>query len=294
MKQRKRFFCLILTIIFSIVGILGIQTTPTQAKRIINKVKLLESGKTYSYDINGDGKKERILVKVEETFSNDVAITTTIYVDGNVYYKVKSKYGIGAQVLLCDLYANQKGANLLIEHYSDSDCLTFLRVIKCGQKKGTLLASMPSKVWGKLDINRIDTSSIKVTGNGTFTMLVDTPIYLGNFGCYYASLPFKLSGKKIKLDTKKSYKISSDYTYKLEKRATLYTKPSKKASKTTLAVGSKLKIVAVYPVSYNKKTYVATSFVKVKTKNGKTGWIFDKSNVTDKNKLCGLNIPQWG
>lgn len=294
MKQSKRFFCLMLTVVFSIVGILGIQTPPTQAKRIINKVKLLENGKTYSYDINGDGKKESILVKVVETYSNNIAITTTIYVNGNVYYKVKSKYGIGAQVLLCDLYANQKGANLLIEHYGESDGLSSLRVIKCEQDKGTLLASMSGKTFGKLNIYRINLSSLKVTGNGTFTMLVDTPIYLGNFGCYFVSIPFKISGKKIKLTPKKSYKISSDFTYKLKKQATLYTKPSKKASKTTLAVGSKLKIVAVYPVSYNQKKYIATSFVKVKTKSGKTGWIFDKSNVSDENKLCGLNIPQWG
>ena len=61
-----------LTVVFSIVGILGIQTPPTQAKRIINKVKLLENGKTYSYDINGDGKKESILVKVVETYSNKI------------------------------------------------------------------------------------------------------------------------------------------------------------------------------------------------------------------------------
>lgn len=264
-----------------------------QAKRMINKPKFLKENKVYQYDIDGDNKKEKIRIKSAGDEDKHV-VTTTVYVDGEKYAKVKEKGSYHHNVALCDLYASRKGMNLLIYGTSDSDCVGLFQVYKLGKKKMTKIAQMKSGMKGKLGFVRMQEKVTQPNDDGAFYIYPDTPVYLNYFGCYYTRVKCKIKGDEIQWVAAKNYPYEYKYTFRLRVNISLYGKADLQSDVTVLKAGTKLTVQKIQPIKRDGegRTY---SLVQVKTAGGKVGWIYDQP-IDDYENYEEIfeSIPAWG
>lgn len=293
MKNKWKIFCAGVVFLLVLTGVLAVTGSESQAKRLLDKPKMLMEGKTYSYDIDGDNKIEKIMVESEGDDDNYI-VTTTVYTDGKQYAKVKEKGCYSHTVVLCDLYSKKKGMNLIVYGTSDSDCIGKVQVYKLGAKKMTKIAQMKSGTRGKLNYIRMLGKIKQGNEEGAFYIYPDTPFYLNYFGCYYTKVKCQIQGNKIKWNEQKNYSYEYKYTFRLQVNMSLYSKADLQSQVTTLKPGIKMTVKKIQPIKRTKdgKTY---SFVQVTTASGKTGWIYDQPIVDYENYVeVFKSMPAWG
>lgn len=293
MKNKWKIFCAGVVFLLVLTGVLAVTGSESQAKRLLDKPKMLMEGKTYSYDIDGDNKIEKIMVESEGDADNYI-VTTTVYADGKQYAKVKEKGCYSHTVVLCDLYSKKKGMNLIVYGTSDSDCIGKVQVYKLGAKKMTKIAQMKSGTRGKLNYIRMLGKIKQGNEEGAFYIYPDTPFYLNYFGCYYTKVKCQIQGNKIKWNEQKNYSYEYKYTFRLQVNMRLYSKADLQSQVTTLKPGIKMTVKKIQPIKRTKdgKTY---SFVQVTTASGKTGWIYDQPIVDYENYVeVFKSMPAWG
>lgn len=293
MKNKWKIFCAGVVFLLVLTGVLAVTGSESQAKRLLDKPKMLMEGKTYSYDIDGDNKIEKIMVESEGDDDNYI-VTTTVYADGKQYAKVKEKGCYSHTVVLCDLYSKKKGMNLIVYGTSDSDCIGKVQVYKLGAKKMTKIAQMKSGTRGKLNYIRMLGKIKQGNEEGAFYIYPDTPFYLNYFGCYYTKVKCQIQGNKIKWNEQKNYSYEYKYTFRLQVNMRLYSKADLQSQVTTLKPGIKMTVKKIQPIKRTKdgKTY---SFVQVTTASGKTGWIYDQPIVDYENYVeVFKSMPAWG
>lgn len=293
MKNKWKIFCAGAVFLLVLTGVLVVTGSESQAKRLLDKPKMLMEGKTYSYDIDGDNKIEKIMVESEGDDDNYI-VTTTVYADGKQYAKVKEKGCYSHTVVLCDLYSKKKGMNLIVYGTSDSDCIGKVQVYKLGAKKMTKIAQMKSGTRGKLNYIRMLGKIKQGNEEGAFYIYPDTPFYLNYFGCYYTKVKCQIQGNKIKWNEQKNYSYEYKYTFRLQVNMRLYSKADLQSQVTTLKPGIKMTVKKIQPIKRTKdgKTY---SFVQVTTASGKTGWIYDQPIVDYENYVeVFKSMPAWG
>lgn len=293
MTGLKKWSCIMgAAILVAVTGVIG-TGTQSQAKRLMDKPKVLKEGKTYRYDIDGDSKKEKIKIE-EEGDSDKYKVKTTIYVNDKKYAVVSESGSFSHEVFLCDLYAKKKGMNLVVLGTSDSDCLGKFRVYHMAAKKMTLIGQMKGGTKKNLKINRLAMKLSQAKDEGNFYIYPDTPIYLNNFGCYYTRVQCKIENKKVKIVPQQSYAYKYDYTFKLARNTFMYASADKNSEQITLKAGTKLNVLRIQLVSRDSDER-ATSFVQIKTKSGKTGWFYDVP-IDDYDSYIPLfkDMPQWG
>lgn len=293
MKNKNRVCRLCVVLLIAMAGFFALSANRSEARRLLDKPKSLAVGKIYRYDIDGDGRKEKIRLESEEN-ADSYKVNTKIYVDGKEYGEVKEKGSYSHHVILFDLYAKKKGMNLLVYGTADSDCLGKVRIYKLGQKKMTRIAHMKKeKKFGNLAFCRMRENIRQDEEDGTFYIFPDTPFYLNYFGCYYTKLKCRVTNGKIVCETKKNYSYNQEYTFTLQVSMNLYEKADLDSNVCELQKGTKLTVNKIQPVRLTKKEK-AYSFVRVTTASGKTGWIYDQpivdyDNYTDVFK----KIPLW-
>ncbi|MDY3908658.1 MAG: SH3 domain-containing protein [Eubacterium sp.] len=293
MKNKWKIFCAGAVFLLVLTGVLAVTGSESQAKRLLDKPQMLMEGKTYSYDIDGDNKIEKIMVESEGDDDNYI-VTTTVYADGKQYAKVKEKGCYSHTVVLCDLYSKKKGMNLIVYGTSDSDCIGKVQVYKLGAKKMTKIAQMKSGTRGKLNYIRMLGKIKQGNEEGAFYIYPDTPFYLNYFGCYYTKVKCQIQGNKIKWNEQKNYSYEYKYTFRLQVNMSLYSKADLQSQVTTLKPGIKMTVKKIQPIKRTKdgKTY---SFVQVTTASGKTGWIYDQPIVDYENYVeVFKSMPAWG
>ena len=293
MKNKWKIFCAGAVFLLVLTGVLAVTGSESQAKRLLDKPKMLMEGKTYSYDIDGDNKIEKIMVESEGDDDNYI-VTTTVYADGKQYAKVKEKGCYSHTVVLCDLYSKKKGMNLIVYGTSDSDCIGKVQVYKLGAKKMTKIAQMKSGTRGKLNYIRMLGKIKQGNEEGALYIYPDTPFYLNYFGCYYTEVKCQIQGNKIKWNEQKNYSYEYKYTFRLQVNMSLYSKADLQSQVTTLKPGIKMTVKKIQPIKRTKdgKTY---SFVQVTTASGKTGWIYDQPIVDYENYVeVFKSMPAWG
>lgn len=293
MKNKWKIFCAGVVFLLVLTGVLAVTGSESQAKRLLDKPKMLMEGKTYSYDIDGDNKIEKIMVESEGDDDNYI-VTTTVYADGKQYAKVKEKGCYSHTVVLCDLYSKKKGMNLIVYGTSDSDCIGKVQVYKLGAKKMTKIAQMKSGTRGKLNYIRMLGKIKQGNEEGAFYIYPDTPFYLNYFGCYYTKVKCQIQGNKIKWNEQKNYSYEYKYTFRPQVNMRLYSKADLQSQVTTLKPGIKMTVKKIQPIKRTKdgKTY---SFVQVTTASGKTGWIYDQPIVDYENYVeVFKSMPAWG
>lgn len=264
-----------------------------------------KAGKTYKVDLNG-GKKESVKYVLEEI--EDEQQQFKLYVNKKKVYSLTiPNQGRVAKVYLADLKTSDKYREIVVNYDGSFSSWGFF-VLRYGKnKKITEYISQDEAGFLTSDRVRVDGGSKVFKGNGTFYTEADTPFTNDSFGNYYARVPAKLSGGKIRFTKASSYKLLKvkEYVdgvfmenyYITSKPMKLYKKDSLSASARTKKNGLRftpLKIVLAGSVQVSEDGYSYTKhnlFVQVKTKSGETGWLYFPGN-TKEDYL--MRIPLWG
>lgn len=265
------------------------------ARAANNKIIELKENRTYSYDLNGDKKKEKIIFKCKPA-SDYSEGKIQIYINGKKLFSRKL-HTIGAYCYLVDLNTKDNNKELLIQAFSESDCTAEFLAFRYKSKNKTTILEGCDKP-GYLNCNarqlclyRFSVSSN--TGSNKLYISADTPYSNSCFGSYYIKVPVAIKNGKIIAQKQSSYKVL-DYTktfvYQLNRSMKLYEKASTDSKSTICDSGSKFNVMQLKPVKKNKDR--GALYVKVKMSSGMTGWLYfpDESNGSEYLK----DIPSWG
>ena len=212
----------------------------------------LISGKSYSIDLNG-GASETIFYS--KTGYDDIQI----YVNGKQVFH-DNELPV-TQVRVVDIQKNDKFKEIVLEYDYGSACeFTILRY--GSNKKIKKLYTTNHKYWEKPD---------SFDGNGNVQILR----WGGNYtlGSLFYYVTGKLSSKNFKIAKQNNCKIQSigatlkNGWYTTARKLDLYKSSSKKRKTATLKSGTKIKALAA-------KVSGSNYYVKVKTSDGKKGWIY--------------------
>lgn len=289
----KRVWYACIFILLTVAGALAVNSSESHAKRMLRKPMALEDNKVYRFDIDGDKKKEKIRT-VTVGDDDKYTVKTTVYVNEKKYAVIREKGSYSHEVVLCDLFAGKKGMNLIVYGFSDSDCIGKMQVYQLGVKKAVKIGQMGSGRKGKLSYIRMLGNIIQAKEEGAFYIFPDTPFYLNYFGCYYTKVKCVIKNGRINWVEQKDYTYNYKYTFRLNANITMYEKPDTSSKSSELKKGTKLTVLKIRPIrrSESKGYY---SFVKIKTANGRTGWIYDQP-IEDYENYTSVfkSMPAWG
>lgn len=263
--------------------------------------KTLEQGKEYYFDLNGDGKNEKIkyVTKVKDSDSDFFDSVSLFINDKNVY--TKKLTDTWAKYTVLDIDSSDKALDLNLQIGGYSDCMDYSSFQRWN---GTTITEYDTNKNKALNYTR-EYSFSNVKGNGRFNIVVDTPYSLP-IGCFYANIPLKLQNNKITTTTG-TYNlvgISKKYKYKARNSIKVYKKASKKSKvKFKIKKGEKIKIIKIKPTKnvakrpqgkYGEEKPI-NAYAYVKTKSGKKGWIYLSKNKSSWGKnMMFKQVPGWG
>jgi len=257
------------------------------------KAKVLKPNKIYKYDLDGDGKKEKIEVKKKFNKTDPSTGQIRLLINGKLAHKQSLNPDVDGQYTILDLKSSDKFLDLFLITTGSSYTLDFAGFQRYVNKKIKTISS--SKKNNDLKFSRSFTLG-KIDGKGNFSALdVDTPFYIPAIGNYYTDISFIITGEKVMQKQVSTYSVKkSDFKFKLEKNIKVYEKANKKSTKVkTLKKGDTLTILKIKPmdcVSDNDfKQYSA--YVYIKDSKGKKGWIYIGKDFDYK---IFNEVPAWG
>lgn len=249
-------------IIFIMVLMLFLSGNVAEAKS--SKVKVLKPGKVYSYDLNGDKKKEKIVCKTILLYDHDVH--WRIYIDDKLAYS-KNYVHWGADFCLADFNTKDKFKEIVVNEgivnqgYDYTVCFRY--------KDGELqdyFSFPPNKVLECYWLSK------KQPGNGKICFWSDTPFYEVNLGKYLVKVEYKVSKGKFKKITGNTYTVVGDcmgdeLSYELARNVNMRYGLKDSRTKCTLKKGTQFSLEKIN-VSNNRIKYIY-----IKTSTGTKGWI---------------------
>lgn len=258
--------------------------TAVTAEAASNKVTVLKQGKTYSFNLNGGKKKE----KVRYTFNDFIGYIPgefKLYINGKKVYSSSGWYE-RTEVQLLDVVRKDKYKELLISCMSVNSCLEKVVLVRylSGKKIKVFDCDYAAEHLGKCP------TIVKNSGKNKFYVVSDTPFHSAAFGRYCIGIPLKLQGNRLVFaNTDSAYDMVPQdqpdpyrkFKYTLTRSMTLYSSASRTKQLGTLPSGtsftaSKIRPAGskIVPGNDNAKVKYYDLFVKIKTASGRTGWLF--------------------
>jgi hypothetical protein len=242
----------------------------------------LKAGTTYHYDLDGDGKAEKLLYKVN---SNEKAFTSAIklYVNDKLLLS-KKDHGFDYEIQLCDLDTKDSYLDMYINLESDSGYMTdaFFTRYHNGKLFNTVnfkpSIHIKNYAFGRYKLG-------KVIGNGKFYAVIDTPALSDAIGSYYCYMPFQLKGHVVKNVMQKTYQLTKDsstYQYKAKKSFQAYEQVGSQKVVYSVKKGDKVTFDMMYV------TKAGNLYFRMISSKGKAGWI------NSKRKDLFVECPMWG
>jgi hypothetical protein len=269
-----------------LVVITSMQTSVSAATPTNNQMKgiiSLEANRTYSYDLNGDNKEDKVYY--ESTFIDDsYSAVLKLYVNDKLCFTKEDDGSIGYAIQICDLDTSDNYLDLYIYALMDSVGIkysSFARYTKESTIENTTFE--PDEPTSYLSFFRYSLNKVK--GDGTFIIEADTPIYTEAIGCYLCYLTYKIDESEIARVSAKTYSFnqySKSYKYKAQKSFSAYKKVGSKSILFKVKKGNTVTFDKLY-ISKSGKAYV-----RVINSNGKKAWISaNQSNLF-------YELPVWG
>lgn len=262
------------------------------------KTKVLSQNKVYSYDLDKDGKKEKIKYIIKKNDNSlQEKIEVILYINEKERYRKKVEYALNAQYTIADIDKMDGYLDLFLIVTSDSYCLEYaaFQQYQSNQIK-TLTSSLNNKSIQSIrgyDIEGVD-------GKGNFKAAIDTPFALKAIGNYYCYIPFVMEKGNIKQKKVSTYSLaapSKDFKYILKKAIKVYEKATTSSKIVrTIKKGESITIskIKLSTSSDNLKENVPISgYAYIKDKNGKKGWIYLDKKYNWNNPLF-KETPGWG
>lgn len=259
------------------------------------KTKILSQNKEYSYDLDKDGKKEKIKYVVNNDLQEKMEII--LYVNRKEAYRKKIDYALSAQYTIADIDETDGYLDLFLMVTSDSYCLEYVAFQQYQLNKiKTLTSSLSNK---SLQFTR--GYEIKgVDGKGNFKAIIDTPFSLEAIGSYNCYIPFIMEKGKVKQKKVSTYALvgnSKNFKYTLKQKINVYEKASH-SSKLLRSIkkGEYITISKIKLSTSNdgaKEDISINGYAYIEDQNGKKGWIYLDKKYNWNNPLF-KEIPTWG
>lgn len=279
----KRCFVILFCMVLLFAGLPEtpkIHAESTTGKQL-SGITTLTKDKTYNYDLDGDGKTDKIMFQSTEN-ENDYSVSFNLYINDKLCNSQKTQ-GFCCNIQICDLDTSDTYLDLFITTIGYSDGILYSSFVRYNGKTVSIVSDLAKKVPKEFDLYRYGLN--KVNGDGTFIITADTPYYSDAIGCYYCDIPFQLKDNKlsfISTDIFTLNKCSSTYKYKAKKNFSVYKNTSSKQVLFQVKKGNKVTFDQLY-VAKSGKVYL-----KLRNSKGKTGWIL----ATTKNLFSNCNY--WG
>lgn len=248
----------------------------------LNGIKALDKDTVYEYDLNGDGKTEKIQYKLSGN-EDEYKTALALYINDKLCLS-KEDDGFSFRVKILDLDKSDKYMDLFINTSMESDCIKNALFVRYDGEKLFDYVDFDIDNLTK-DFNTYRYSIEKLYGDGKFTIVIDTPVYSNAIGCYYCYVSFQLKDSAISVIPTKMYtltKDSSEYKYKSARSFPVYSKAGSKKVVYKVKKGDKVTFDKMY-VAKSGKTYF-----RIKNRKGKSGWI-----ISDQESLF-VECPAWG
>ena len=259
----------------------------------VKGMKYLQPGRTYSYDLDKDGKNEKIKY-TKQSVNEDVEIVK-VFINGKM--SLNKRLNGSASLNLCNLNKKDKYIEFILNAIGPSDIIEYMGIYRYNKQKVSQLFQVKGDtLYGKMSLYRYK-DFVLGTGN-TFYINADTPIWIRDLGSYYCKMPFLIKGNKIVANKVSAYDIFSPSTtnykkrmkFELKKLVTVYKTSSKVKGKAfTLKKGDKITIDKIKPV----KKSPATAYVRI-NKGKKKGWIYIKEKGSAIDSSMFKEVPAWG
>jgi hypothetical protein len=252
-------------------------TTDNQLNGITN----LEKEKAYYYDLDGDGKADKIMYQYTGN-DNDYNVSWKLYINDKLCISKKTN-GFCCNVQICDLDTSDSYLDLFITTRGDSDGILYSSFARYKDEAVSEITGLKQLAPKGFDFYRY--GLYKVNGDGTFVISADTPVYSDAIGCYICDITFQLKDNTLSLVPDKAYalnQVSKNYKYKVKKSFSVYKDAGSKQVLFQVKKGEKVTFDQ-FTVGKSGKVYF-----NLKNSKGKTGWIPSKS------KDLFSNCQYWG
>lgn len=251
--------------------------------------EILESDKVYEYDLDGDGKKEKINYVNKQIDSTNLNYEVIIKINGKNVYQKKGK-GFSAIISICNIDTRDKYKELILRDYAGDDDIFSAYIMQYKNKKLKSLVELikitKDEIWLGAGIRGVSTNGkgILYWGSASINDLYQycesmDPmgiLFLGNL----KKVAFTLENGKIQLKKVFSYEAEDKYVtddiryYTAKKKIITYEKPNIKSKKSSV-----LKKGEEFQIDRIKKIGKGIAYLRVVKKNGKKSWIYVSPGV---------------
>ena len=269
----------------------------TTGKTVTSPVQetVLKAGKTYSVDLDGDGKKEKVKYKIKYSkFAEGWGDGCSVSINGKQIKKIKAPFHVSdwqPNVVIVDLNKKDKKKEILVRLTSDSGCKEYYEFYHYSKKKKKLIPMLGTQ---KRIIRTPD--RIRSDGKGKFSFYVDH--YNEVIGCCYTKWNLTLKKDKIVVNNKSQFQL--DQMVYDESRYGVYDKNFMALKKGINAYKTSACKTKLYTIA--KGTHLTPLILKYKGKN-----VYVKVEIQDgshkgavvwikaaKNSTIFKQVPSWG
>lgn len=249
----------------------------------VPSVRNLKERKTYAFNLDKKGKKEKI------TYYMDKNLAINIKINGKVKKKIRKKWwsrdsGVDSpHVQIFDINKKDKYLDIWVYTFGFSEDIIYSGLYRYANQEikkiweleteNSIIKKMYSRYSGKV---------VSTNGNGKFTVAMDRALNVDNLiGNHWDKVVFQLKKGKVNRVSRKTFYFYRTFNVTdikpnpkgkivalvLSRNTKFYKMHSKSSVTFTVKKGTKCYPQKVYIVS-NKKAYVW-----FKIKNGKSGWL---------------------
>lgn len=242
-----------------------------------SKETALKKGKSYPYDLNGDGEKETILWKVEknsDTGENQLVVMSD-------HTEILRRNCTLAEVSLVDIDRSDSFQEIRVQEKGGSDYILNDSYYRLEDGALKLYAAMPE------NSDFIRYKLIEADGDGTLRYEMDTPAgFYGELGNYYAYAEFTPENGKLAEVSPGVYPCTvawSNQVYTATKTLKAMTKAGDGKQAFTILKNGKFHIISVV----KKKDRV---YLKLQNMAGNSGWI----KLPESKFIKEADVYLWG
>lgn len=306
-KKCKSVFVLLLAVVMVFCSV-PVQDVSAKANTCVTGKKKLKKNTNYYYDLDGNGKKEKIKWKVVNKKKTTKAY---VYINGKAIYTKKLKnigdfMNSGWRLTLVNIDEKDKYVEMLLESVNEVSEMEVCRFMRYKKGKIVQLLKYKQNNGKRFGVDTYGQWTIK--GDGT--VINKSYMSLNSVSTTGGLIPkvvLKLKNGKLTYTKKNMYDLAkanvypeSEYNYMAGNTITVY-KSYKKDSGVELSMsfGERFKATQVYISKWKKQNgkYQPKQFwVKIKTSDGKSGWVFIPSISDETQDFTGggtVMLPGW-
>lgn len=282
--------------------------TSSQAKgnTSVKGIKWLKQGVTYQYDLDGDGKKEKIYYKnVYDKESVEVK-STKVYLNGKcIYSKVK-----GCDFFLAVMNVNVKDSyvELVLAHDIEDNVDGDIKVLRYKKGKYNTMFHLETEMKKMEQKNyrlfyETTSRNWKVKGNGIIEEMNDINFYHTKIGQLRYKLKLKEKNGKLEYVMQKTFPVATNkgkwtpkYNYKAGKEMKVYKSNSLKSKTAFYIAEDQYFLIDKFTVTSIASALDKPIFVHIKAMKGKSGWIYISSQSDYNVDFTGketVQLPAW-